>query len=108
MVTWDSESLKKIVQQSVVHSLNCHEGEVWSAVFPEGAFARMHRHTTGKPREIIRLSCLAIDTARGNGRKRSEDEDVQQALRTFSQEKIEELGTEWGHRYRAIELLVRR
>lgn len=107
-VTWDSDTLKKMIQKRVIFALTCNESEVWDGVFPQQGFQKMLAHTTHKPRELLRLSMISIEEAIRHGHPSVFMEDIDASTRRFSEEKIEELTSEWSYQYRSIDQLVRR
>ena len=58
-VSWTKNSVKEMVENRVSHKFNATQGEVWSEVFPAHAFDEIYQHSTGRPREVIRLEAVS-------------------------------------------------
>ncbi|MCC7349173.1 MAG: hypothetical protein IT446_01265 [Phycisphaerales bacterium] len=106
-VTWDRSDVKQMIQKRIVSALNCRESDVWTSVFDPAAFDRIWLHTSGTPRELIRIAEMSLDNAFSSHHKRVLDDDVSKAIRTFSQERIEDLESDWSFKYRGMGYLVK-
>ena len=107
-VSWSRPLVQEMITKRVSFAVGCPESEVWANVFPHGAFNTMWNATRALPREVIRLSTLCLEEARNNGNGRVESADMASAVRRFSEEKIDDLGSERRHDLPGLDLLVRR
>ena len=107
-VRWDLASVRAIVEQRVVFKLTVRSSEVWGSVFPPQAFEGISHHSNGRPREAIRLATLAVSTASRNDHLSVTSEDMAVAIRTFSNERITEVSSEYSHTYPNLEHVIRK
>lgn len=107
-VEWDRKSVKQIVQKRVCFALNCQESEVWSHLFPANAFDLMWKCSSGMPRELIRLATLAIEDGQRNDHKQISDDDLTSAIRRYSDERLEDLGSIFRYRYPGFERVAKK
>lgn len=105
-VRWDPDTLRRILTKRIQHRFSITVPEIWSGLFPHDSFKDLYAHSTGKPREIIRLASLAIQEARNNAQTRVTAADIDAAVSRFSSERIEDLASEFNHTYRGLDLLI--
>ncbi len=107
-VRWDLASVRAIVEQRVLFKLAVKSTEVWGGVFPADAFGEIWQHSNGRPREAIRLASLAVLTATNNDHFSVTPEDMATAIRSFSNERITEVSSEYAHKYPDLERIIRK
>lgn len=106
-VKWDKDTIKDMIEKRIRIRLKTPPGEIWSSLFPSEAFDLLWKHTSGKPRELIRLTSLCLHEARNQGHYAVETQDIEHALHQFSGERIEDAGSEWRHEYPGLDGLIR-
>ena len=106
-VRWDAPTLKAMIRKRVSYALKCSENDVWSEVLPRGAFDQMRQHTRGMPRELVRLTAIALEIAQSEGHGAVYEQDVNAAIIRFSQERLADLD-ERRHVYRGLPALMLR
>lgn len=107
-VSWDLESVRRMVEERVVFKFALTRKEIWGGLFPEQAFAVMWSHCNGKPRELIRLAYLSIDTAKTQGHNRVLQEDMDASIKLFSEDRLRDVASECQDTFPALDLLVRK
>lgn len=107
-VRWDYAAVRQMLEQRVVFRLKVQPTEVWGGVFPENASDLIWMHSNGRPREAIRLATIAANEALHNGHLQILPEDMDKAIRDFSNERIREVTDEYRYKYPGLEFLVRR
>lgn len=107
-VKWNQESVKSIIERRVAFKLTVAEREVFGGVFQESAFDDIWKHSNGRPREAIRLTTLAAQTAKENSHSSVESEDLRTAIRTFSNERIREVSSEQDYKFPGLEQIIRK
>ena len=112
-VDWSAERLRELVLTRARASLraNISEDQLWSEIFPRdvsGIPAREYiiTHTLMRPRDIIHLCNLCRDTAEYNGHTRITAADVEEAVRLYSQWKLEDLPNEYLANYPFLDGLL--
>lgn len=89
-VDWTQQQLKEMAELRLCVSLSLHPHEVWDNLFPENAFRTILGNTNGMPREIIRLAVACVKKSKQLGHLRISEEDLEAALRAFSEERIDD------------------
>ncbi len=107
-VGWDTSSIKEMVVQRLAFALTCPAGKVWDGLFERGAFETLFGHTTGMPRELIRLALCCVDVARRNDHRRVWGEDVVAGIRAFSVERLDDLNSLYKYRFPNLGYVTRR
>ena len=107
-VEWDFAATKQILTQRIRKKLTVDASLVWNTVFPADGFDRMWKHSYGRPRELIRLAGLAMAEAKRGGHLKVEENDLDSAISTFSDERIDDLESEYSHSYSALGLVLRK
>jgi hypothetical protein len=106
-ISWSIDSLKKMVEKRIVSIVGyCKEEEIWGDIFPSNSFEQMARHSSFKPREIIRLASLCIETSSTKGHKRILESDFSEALIRYSQERIEDLDSDYNYVYTGLAYVI--
>ena len=98
-VLWDRDDIEQMVAKRLSFHFTCDAKDVWTKVFPESAADKLWRHTTGMPRECIRLAYLAIENATRSGHSRIDENSLRDAIGQFASEKIEDLESTYRHHY---------
>ncbi len=107
MVSWDASSMQQMVESRIRFAFHSPNLNVWGQLFPREAFPKLWNSTARKPREVLRLAYLCLGKAKENGNDSVLEEDIHHARRIFSEEKISDLDSEYGYRYRGIGQVVR-
>lgn len=105
-VEWGLSTIREMIERRVASALNCKPTDVWGNVFPEGAFDSFARYSTKKPREFIRFASLCLNRAYINGHKRVHDEDISQAVREHSDERVQDLVSDLTYVYPRLEIVL--
>lgn len=105
-ITWNKATIKKMIEKRVCYTLNCNMTDIWGNLFPSNGFETMWAATSGRPRELIGLSGLTIETARSNSHTCVADGDMVEAQRLFSTQRIRELASQHRHDYPGLDQLV--
>lgn len=98
-VFWDRQSIREMLEARMATLHNVSASDLWESLLPPGAFETLIEHSMMRPREIIRQLQLVFESAVRNGHPAATITDMDQGLRRFSQERLEELEQEWGHQY---------
>ncbi len=107
-VKWDKPAIKRMITIRIQYKLGCASTDVWGGAFPETAFDKMWRYSTGRPRELIRLSTLCLEKALEREGKSVEEDDLSEAMKVFSDDRIIELASENAHLFQPLEPVLRR
>jgi hypothetical protein len=107
-ISWDMATVKSMIEQRLTRRLNCRQTEIWGCVFETDVFATLWTHTNGTPRELIRLTELCLDIGLRAKHRSVISSDVDDAIRKFSEQRIDDLESEWAYRYRGLGHLIRR
>jgi hypothetical protein len=107
-VEWEPPNVRKMVERRITSKINVQTKDIWGGMFPSNAFTRMSRHSYGRPREAIRLVSLCITEAQRRDHLRVEEEDLTNGIMKFSDSRITEIASEFGHQYRGLEHIIRR
>lgn len=99
-ISWDTNSLKEMIEKRIISIVKkCKVEEIWGDIFPANTCEIMLSHSTRKPRELIRLTSLCIETASNNSHKRVQESDVKEAMVKYSNERLEDLASEKNYIY---------
>lgn len=98
-VEWEASIVKEMIERRVNHVLHVPTGKVWERMFPQKAFDFIWNRIGGKPREAIRLASICLETARKNSHGSVTQSDMDSALKTFSIERLEDIGSELCYIY---------
>jgi hypothetical protein len=107
-VKWDKDSVKDMLDKRIRVRLGTKAEEIWSRLFEGSAFEVLWKHTTGRPRELIRVASLCLEEARDQGHESVEESDLHVGLHNFSEERIGDLASECRHDYPGLDRLLRR
>jgi len=107
-VEWDFTTTKQILTQRIRKKLMVDPSLVWGTVFPADAFDRMWKSSYGRPRELIRLASIAMAEAKKSGHLKVEIEDLDKAIEVFSDERIDDLESEYSHSYPSLGVVLRK
>jgi hypothetical protein len=88
-----------MIEKRVSYFIKVQKAKIWNGLFPQNAFDFIWNKTAGKPREAIRLASLCLETARTNCHHRVQQVDLDAALKSFSAERLEDIGSELGYRF---------
>jgi hypothetical protein len=112
-VDWSSERLRELVLARACASLGSEIGEdrLWGEIFPGAisgvpAWEYVVAHTLMRPRDIIHLCNLCRDTAESNGHATITEADVTEAVRQYSQWKLEDPPNEYLANYPFLDGLL--
>lgn len=105
-IGWDKPSLRELLEQRlrVLHGIS--PTVLWRDLMPAKAFDRFIANTLARPRPLLRLVQLAIEHACNAGHSAVENDDIEQAIRAASKEKLDELDQEKRHLYPGIRWIV--
>lgn len=107
-IVWDKRSVNRMLTARLHAKYDCTVPEIWTELFPHNAFETMWSHSTGKPRELIRLAALCTLEALATGKTCVDNEDIAAAIVQFSNERLEDLASEKRHLWPGLDRLVRR
>ncbi|HZZ82004.1 MAG TPA: hypothetical protein VFE62_26125 [Gemmataceae bacterium] len=107
-VEWESPNLKKMIERRITSKINVSTRNIWGGLLPDGAFARMYKHSYGRPREAIRLASLAVAEASRKRHTQVEDQDLDESIRKFSDMRITEISDEFSHIRSGLEQIIRK
>jgi ABC-type phosphate transport system ATPase subunit len=105
---WDLKNIKEMMERRIVTTLKCSPHDIWGNLFPENHFEVLAKYSTLKPRELIRLVGLCMNRAVINDHKRVHDEDIAQALRQYSIERIGDLVSEYSFVYPKLDIVLQK
>lgn len=107
-VRWDAKFLKEMVRERCSVLLGCSSEDVWQQVFPVNAFKTMFHHTSGVPRDIIRVSCLVLEQAKRNGSAKPTSKNLVEGIVQFSKEQISNTASRYQYEYPGLDRLILR
>lgn len=107
-VEWEYEAVKQIAQRRLNDVLNCSEKDIWNGAFPQESFKMIYAATSGVPREVIRLSAICVKTAKRAGHSSVSNGDIDSAIIEFSEEKLEDIASDWNYVYPGLDSLMKR
>lgn len=99
LVNWEADTVRDMIAKRIKHVVDIPVGQIWDGLFPEHGFDFIWSRIAGKPREAIRLASLCLETARRNTHRRVTDPDMSQALKQFSTERLEDIGSELAYMF---------
>jgi len=105
---WDLDCVRQMVEKRIVTALKCKATEVWGDLFPTNSFDILAKHSTKKPRELIRLVALCVSCAVSNGHKRVLEQDIFEALRQYSVERLGDLASEYRFVYPNLDVVLQK
>ena len=105
---WDLTHIKEMIERRMTTAINCTPEEIWGNLVPENCFAILAKHSTRKPRELIRLVSLCLNRAVVNGHKRVHNDDIVQALGEYSVERIQDIVSEYRFIYPKLDVVVQK
>jgi hypothetical protein len=105
---WDLTHIKEMIERRITNTIQCSLEEIWGNLLPENCFEILAKHSTRKPRELIRLVSLCLNRAVVNGHKRVNNEDIVQALREYSVERIGDIVSEYRFTYPKLDIVVQK
>jgi hypothetical protein len=106
-IAWGSVLIKEMIKKRIVSIIgNCTEEEIWGDLFPANTFEVFAQHSTLKPREIVRLSYLCLESAIKNSHKRIQESDLYEALVNYSKERIADLDSEHHYKYSGLNYVI--
>ncbi|MGD1278209.1 MAG: hypothetical protein ABR964_13435 [Tepidisphaeraceae bacterium] len=107
-VNWDQVTVKKIVQMRLARVLRHNESEIWTGLFYQDVFEQLWQHSTGTPRDLLRLTHACLNEAQKRGAKYVGEHDVTSGIRQFSLQRLDDLESEWAFKWRGLGHLARR
>ncbi len=107
-VKWDVESVRQMIETRLRFKYIVEVKDIWGIMFPENAFILITKHTSGRPRESIRIAGLAIGIAIENVHKHVESDDLVAAIKEFSQERVRDVCADAQAAYPSLDLIVRK
>lgn len=112
-VDWSAERLRELVLARARASLGSGTGEglLWGEIFPSAiketvTAEYLIEHTLLRPRDVIHLCNLCRDTAAYNDHPTITEADVSEAIRLYSQWKLEDLPNEYLTNYPFLDGLL--
>ncbi len=94
---WTSEQVREMTERRLAHSLSIERHEIWSQLFPADGFKRLLGNTNGMPREVLRLAVDCVKEAKRVRHTRVEPGDMEHAIRTFSENRLDDLSSDHLH-----------
>jgi len=107
-VEWGFEEIKEMLAKRVNYNKKGARHNVWGDLFPIDAYNNLWQHTQGIPRELIRLMQISLDVAKRQGKNSVDMSAIEKAIESFSNEKIDDLASEYIYKYHGLEFLMRR
>jgi hypothetical protein len=107
-VEWEAPNLQKIIERRITSKIGVLTKDIWGGLLPDGAFAKMYRHSYGRPREAIRIVSLCVAEAARKGHVRVEPEDLDLSIRKFSDARVTEIAAEFHEAYKGLDPIIRK
>lgn len=107
-VEWEANAVKEMLNSRIINSIPSAKNRIWGELFPPNAFSILFSHTNGMPREMIRLTSLALSIAKQNGNSSVSASDMNKAFRDFAEERISDSASVYQQKYPALDRLYRR
>lgn len=105
-IAWDANALINLAVARAQASVGVKfsSDSLWRDLFPQNINSKnitdfIVQHTLMRPREIIQLCNACVDAAQKNGHTRIQEEDVQEAMRLYSNWKVSDLVNEYQINY---------
>ena len=98
-VDWEADIVREMIDKRIKHIVDIPHAKIWDGLFPKSGFPFIWSRIGGRPREAIRLASICLETARKNGHSCVSEEDLRVASKVFSNERIEDIGSELGYIY---------
>jgi hypothetical protein len=105
-IAWDTNALLNLAHARAQASIGVEFPAecLWRDIFPQEISGKpitdfIVQHTLMRPREIIQLCNACVDAAQKNGHARIQEEDVQEAVRLYSNWKVSDLVNEYQINY---------
>ncbi|WP_158920408.1 P-loop ATPase, Sll1717 family [Streptomyces sp. NBRC 109706] len=110
---WTEKQLLEVIERRLNKNLTAKYalgGATWGAFFEKSkqAWSDVMEYCQRRPRDVLIYVSNAVEAAQLNGHERIMIEDVQQARRRFSVNRLRDLGDEYSENYPAISLLLSR
>ncbi|MDD1776797.1 MAG: hypothetical protein LUQ65_01405 [Candidatus Helarchaeota archaeon] len=105
-VEWNLLFIKEMIEKRLIAALDCSQKDVWGNVFPQNGFETLAKHSTKKPREFIRMTSLCLARAATNGHRRVHDDDISEAIRTYSAERAQDLVSDLRYTYPKLDVVI--
>ena len=105
-VEWNMEFIKEMIEKRLIAALKCSQKDVWGNIFPQNGFEILAKYSTKKPREFIRMVSLCLIRASVNGHKRIHEDDISEAIKTYSAERIQDLVSDLRYTYPKIDVVI--
>jgi hypothetical protein len=105
-VDWSLQYIKQMIEKRLVKVLNCSQEDVWGNIFPEDGFSILAKHSTKKPREFIRMASLCLTRAVINDHKRVLENDMAEAMRTYSVERVQDMVSDFRYTYPRLDIVI--
>jgi hypothetical protein len=98
-IDWSKDVVQGMVDKRIKYFIDIPQSQIWNGLFPNGAYDFIWSHTTGTPREVIRLTSLCLEKAKKNGHASVQQDDVEHAYRDFSRDRLEDIAAELNYLY---------
>jgi len=108
LMEWDLNSVREMLEKRILFALKCKPIDIWGNVFPINSFDMIAKHSTKKPRELIRLVDLCLNRAVMNGHKRVFEDDISEALIEYSIERLGDLVSEYRFIYPNLDVVLQK
>ena len=105
-VEWDMSMLQEMIEKRILQKTRFEKQDIWGNLFPSNCFEKLASHSTDRPRELIRLTNLCIECAKKNNHKRVSEDDLENAIRGYSAERLEDIASELDHTYPKLEVVL--
>lgn len=106
-VVWTKQDVQAMVSKRLAFVFNIAEGKVFENMFFPEAFEKIWDATSGIPREVIRLSTLCVRQAIQGGSKSVRATDFEQAVVDFSDERIDDLGSQFRTQHPGLAIVLK-
>lgn len=110
---WSERQLLELVERRLNRTLTAKlplNGQTWAAYFEEAdnAWVDVMEYCQRRPRDVLIYVSNAVEAAQAAGHASIAIEDVQQARRRFSDNRLRDLGDEYAENYPQLSLVLAR
>jgi hypothetical protein len=106
LMTWDHDTLKKIIESRIVNSFHVSRNDIWNGMFQDDSFDKVLHYTRRRPRELIRMFYLILDVAINSDHKHVTEADMQDGIKQASEEKLSEFEKEYLYLYPNLKYIL--
>lgn len=110
---WSEAQLRELVERRLNRNLTAKvalDGPTLSAFFENStsAWSEVLEHCQRRPRDVLIYVNNAVESAQAAGRERITDDDVAQARRRFSDNRLRDLGDEYAENFPNLSIVLER